>query len=204
MWLNAFLSLELCIVLWAWETMAYMNHPFQFESNETRKYVDADGNHIKTDTSNGLIPGCGPLPKTGGLSWETRSGRPVQENSTVYEEYFPHCPQGEALNSDIRSIRCWETLRWDVHPGNLHCTDPPFPKIYIIAICAAIGGLGLIGGGICIGVLIYRKRRSPPSDNSDPEANKELEEFTYTAPTAQPSDQEKFIAMTVVKQEEAS
>lgn len=76
--------------------------------------------------------------------------------------------------------------------------------IFFSAICAAIGGLGLIGGGICIGVLIYRKRRSPPSDNSDPEANKELEEFTYTAPTAQPSDQEKFIAMTVVKQEEAS
>ena len=76
--------------------------------------------------------------------------------------------------------------------------------IFFSAICAAIGGLGLIGGGICIGVLIYRKRRSPPSDNSDPEANKELEEFTYTAPTAQPSDQGKFIAMTVVKQEEAS
>ena len=68
------------------------------------------------------ISGCGPLPKTGGLSWETRSGRPVQENSTVYEEYFPRCPRGGALNSEIRSIRCWETLRWDVHPGNLHCT----------------------------------------------------------------------------------
>lgn len=66
------------------------------------------------------VSGCGPLPRTGGLSWKTLSGRPVLKNSTVYEEYFPRCPPGSALNHNS-SVRCGENLKWNVNPGELQC-----------------------------------------------------------------------------------
>nr|XP_022326412.1 uncharacterized protein LOC111126223 isoform X2 [Crassostrea virginica] len=67
-----------------------------------------------------VIPGCGPLPRTGGLSWKTLSGRPVLKNSTVYEEYFPRCPPGSTLNHNS-SVRCGENLKWNVNPEELQC-----------------------------------------------------------------------------------
>lgn len=68
------------------------------------------------------LSGCGPLPMSDGLSWKTRSGRPVQTNSTVYEVYTPQCSNNGELNRDTANVRCWETLRWDIDPTDFRCT----------------------------------------------------------------------------------
>lgn len=159
----------------------------------------------KEGAMGGVIPGCGPLPMSVGLSWRTKSGRPVQVNSTVYEVYIPQCSQNSELNKDNTSFRCWETLRWDVDPADFRCTenDNPFcSTICIIGICAGIGALALIAAVILIVCCIYRRRRNPsvPTGHEDVP----LEESTYT-PAGQQSDTKgdskgDFLQMKAAKQ----
>ncbi|XP_056011353.1 uncharacterized protein LOC125678273 isoform X2 [Ostrea edulis] len=68
-----------------------------------------------------VIPGCGPLPTSHDLSWETDSGRPAQGNSTVYEVYYPKCRLPGKLNRKLRSVRCGENLTWDMDPSGIAC-----------------------------------------------------------------------------------
>lgn len=84
-----------------------------------------DGRNIslicKEGTPGAMIPGCGPLPTSGELSWSTESGRPVQVNSMVYEVYHPRCSHKGIMNRDLRSIRCGEDLRWNASIRGLRC-----------------------------------------------------------------------------------
>ncbi|XP_062580520.1 uncharacterized protein LOC134242452 [Saccostrea cucullata] len=75
----------------------------------------------KESVPDGIIPGCGPLPVLEGLFWKTKSGRPIQNRSTVYEEYFPQCLRTRMLESNFSSIRCGENLKWNVNPTNFRC-----------------------------------------------------------------------------------
>ncbi|XP_011439199.3 uncharacterized protein [Magallana gigas] len=77
-----------------------------------------------------IIPGCGPLPAADGLSWRTKSGRPIQVNSTVYEVYYSICSQNGVLNRDLQSIRCGEDLGWNASIQGLRCLYGcgPFPN----------------------------------------------------------------------------
>ncbi|XP_052673696.1 uncharacterized protein LOC128155858 [Crassostrea angulata] len=83
----------------------------------------------KEGISDAIIPGCGPLPTSDGLSWRTESGRPIQVKSTVYEVYYPICSQNGVLNRDLRSARCGEDLRWNATIQGLRCLYGcgPFP-----------------------------------------------------------------------------
>ncbi|XP_034303280.2 uncharacterized protein [Magallana gigas] len=76
-----------------------------------------------------IIPGCGPLPASDGLSWRTESGRPIQVKSTAYEVYYPSCSQNGVLNRKLQSIRCGEDLRWNASIQGLRCLYGcgPFP-----------------------------------------------------------------------------
>ncbi|XP_061188074.1 uncharacterized protein LOC133196161 [Saccostrea echinata] len=75
----------------------------------------------KERDTDGRILSCGPLPAIDGLSWKTRSGRPIRNMSTVYEEYFPECPRMNILESNFSSIRCGEKLTWNVNPTEFRC-----------------------------------------------------------------------------------
>ncbi|XP_052720501.1 uncharacterized protein LOC128192095 isoform X2 [Crassostrea angulata] len=77
-----------------------------------------------------IIPGCGPLPASDGLSWRTKSGRLIQVKSTVYEVYYPICSQNGVLNRDLQSIRCGEDLGWNASIQGLRCLYGcgPFPN----------------------------------------------------------------------------
>uniref|UniRef100_K1QEV5 Uncharacterized protein n=1 Tax=Magallana gigas TaxID=29159 RepID=K1QEV5_MAGGI len=83
----------------------------------------------KEGISDSIIPGCGPLPASDGLSWRTQSGRPIQVKSTVYEVYYPICNQNGILNRDLHSARCGEDLRWNASIQGLRCLYGcgPFP-----------------------------------------------------------------------------
>nr|XP_034303280.1 uncharacterized protein LOC105336535 isoform X3 [Crassostrea gigas] len=83
----------------------------------------------KEGISGAIIPGCGPLPASDGLSWRTESGRPIQVKSTVYEVYYPSCSQNGVLNRKLQSIRCGEDLRWNASIQGLRCLYGcgPFP-----------------------------------------------------------------------------
>lgn len=83
----------------------------------------------KEGISDSIIPGCGPLPTSDGLSWRTESGRPIQVKSTVYEVYYPICSQNGVLNMKIQSIRCGEHLGWNASIQGLRCLYGcgPFP-----------------------------------------------------------------------------
>ncbi|XP_052720499.1 uncharacterized protein LOC128192093 [Crassostrea angulata] len=84
----------------------------------------------KEGISGAIIPGCGPLPTSDGLSWRTKSGRPIQVKSTVYEVYYPKCSQDSVLNRDLHSARCDEDLRWNASIQGLRCLYGcgPFPN----------------------------------------------------------------------------
>nr|XP_034303283.1 uncharacterized protein LOC105336537 isoform X3 [Crassostrea gigas] len=84
----------------------------------------------KEGISDSIIPGCGPLPTSDGLSWRTESGKPIQVKSTVYEVYYPRCSQDSVLNRDLQSARCGEDLRWNATIQGLRCLNGcgPFPN----------------------------------------------------------------------------
>lgn len=133
----------------------------------------------KEGAMGGVIPGCGPLPTSDGLSWRTESGRPVQTNSTVYEVYTPQCSRNSELNRDTASVRCWETLRWDVDPADFRCTDIPFcSTICIIGIGAGVGALVLVAVVILVVYAVYRSRRKPPVPTEESD-DAPLKESTY-------------------------
>lgn len=83
----------------------------------------------KEGISDAIIPGCGPLPMSDGLSWSTESGRSLHVNSTVYEVYSPRCSQNGVLNRNLHSVRCGEDLNWTVSIQGLRCLYGcgPFP-----------------------------------------------------------------------------
>ncbi|XP_061188075.1 uncharacterized protein LOC133196162 [Saccostrea echinata] len=100
------------------------NFKTEMPNNEAKPFC-------KEDSTDGIIPGCGPLPAIDGLFWNTRSGRSIQNNmSTVYEEYFPQCPTS-ILESNFSSIRCGENLTWNVNPTDFRCLKGcgPLPGI---------------------------------------------------------------------------
>ncbi|XP_048772551.1 uncharacterized protein LOC125678275 isoform X2 [Ostrea edulis] len=86
----------------------------------------------KEGVNGSVIPGCGPLPTSRDLSWKTDSGRPIQENSTVYEVYYPKCRLPGKLNRKLMSVRCGEDLTWDVDPSGIACRYGcgPLPNKY--------------------------------------------------------------------------
>ncbi|XP_062580522.1 uncharacterized protein LOC134242453 isoform X2 [Saccostrea cucullata] len=73
----------------------------------------------KENATGGIIPGCGPLPVSGSLSWRTKSGRPILGNSTVYEVYILECPSTSAFSN--LSVRCGENLQWNKNPSGIKC-----------------------------------------------------------------------------------
>ncbi|XP_061188183.1 uncharacterized protein LOC133196280 [Saccostrea echinata] len=92
----------------------------------------------KENAIGGIIPGCGPLPASGGLPWRTKSGRPVQANSTVYEEYVLECPSTSAIGNV--SIRCGENLEWNKNPAGIKC-------VYGCGLLPTEGGLTWLENG---------------------------------------------------------
>ena len=103
------------VIYFSWTTHNYGSKKACMSTNSNRSRHGCQQHDFSVPVS-----GCGPLPRTGGLSWKTLSGRPVLKNSTVYEEYFPRCPPGSTLNHNS-SVRCGENLKWNVNPEELQC-----------------------------------------------------------------------------------